>query len=326
MTQSYNASDIEVLSGLDPVRRRPGMYTDTTRPNHLAQEVIDNSRRRGAGRPRQGDRGRPAQGRLAARWPTTAAACRWTSIPKEKVTRRRADPHAPARGRQVQRQELQVLRRPARRRRVAWSTRCRSSSKCWIKRDGKEYNMSFKDGDRARSSKWSAPSASSNTGTTVRFWPDPKYFDTPQVLRAAAQAHAARQGRAVPGLARHAVRRGHRRDATSGTTTDGLRDYLRGELGEGERAAARAVHRQARRQGQRGRRLGAGLGAATASSSQESYVNLIPTAQGGTHVNGLRSGLDRCAARVLRVPQPAAARHQARAGRRVGRRAASCCR
>src|SRR5690242_21062117 len=39
----YNAADIEVLSGLEPVRRRPGMYTDTTRPNHLAQEVIDNS-------------------------------------------------------------------------------------------------------------------------------------------------------------------------------------------------------------------------------------------------------------------------------------------
>ncbi len=43
MTPTYSASDIEVLSGLDPVRRRPGMYTDTSRPNHLAHEVIDNS-------------------------------------------------------------------------------------------------------------------------------------------------------------------------------------------------------------------------------------------------------------------------------------------
>jgi topoisomerase-4 subunit B len=43
MASSYTASDIEVLSGLDPVRRRPGMYTDTTRPNHLAHEVVDNS-------------------------------------------------------------------------------------------------------------------------------------------------------------------------------------------------------------------------------------------------------------------------------------------
>ena len=43
MSSRYNASDIEVLSGLDPVKRRPGMYTDTSRPNHLAQEVVDNS-------------------------------------------------------------------------------------------------------------------------------------------------------------------------------------------------------------------------------------------------------------------------------------------
>ena len=43
MSHAYNASAIEVLSGLDPVRRRPGMYTDTSRPNHLVQEVIDNS-------------------------------------------------------------------------------------------------------------------------------------------------------------------------------------------------------------------------------------------------------------------------------------------
>ncbi|MFI4957851.1 MAG: ATP-binding protein, partial [Lysobacterales bacterium] len=43
MSSRYNAADIEVLSGLDPVKRRPGMYTDTTRPNHLVQEVVDNS-------------------------------------------------------------------------------------------------------------------------------------------------------------------------------------------------------------------------------------------------------------------------------------------
>ena len=43
MSNNYNADAIEVLTGLDPVRKRPGMYTDTTRPNHLIQEVIDNS-------------------------------------------------------------------------------------------------------------------------------------------------------------------------------------------------------------------------------------------------------------------------------------------
>ena len=43
MSKKYSAADIEVLSGLEPVRKRPGMYTDTTRPNHLIQEVVDNS-------------------------------------------------------------------------------------------------------------------------------------------------------------------------------------------------------------------------------------------------------------------------------------------
>ena len=43
MSKNYSAADIEVLSGLDPVRRRPGMYTDTARPNHLVHEVVDNS-------------------------------------------------------------------------------------------------------------------------------------------------------------------------------------------------------------------------------------------------------------------------------------------
>ncbi len=62
------------------------------------------------------------------------------------------------------------------------------------------------------------------------------------------------------------------------------------------------------------------------ASVAESYVNLIPTPQGGTHVNGLRSGVDRCGARILRIPEPGAARPQARARGRLARRSASCCR
>ena len=117
MAQSYTASDIEVLSGLDPVRRRPGMYTDTSRPNHLAHEVVDNSRRRSAVRPRQAHRRHAVQGRLAGsrgRRPRHAGR----HPPEGEGQRRRADPHAPARRRKVLGQELQVRRRPARRRRL----------------------------------------------------------------------------------------------------------------------------------------------------------------------------------------------------------------
>ncbi len=117
MSQTYTAQDIEVLSGLEPVRRRPGMYTDTSRPNHLAHEVIDNSvdealvgslqphrRHRLQGRLGRGERRRS---RHAGRRPSEGEG-----------ERRRADPDAPARGREVHRGDLQVLRRPARRRRV----------------------------------------------------------------------------------------------------------------------------------------------------------------------------------------------------------------
>ena len=66
MASSYTASDIEVLSGLDPVRRRPGMYTDTTRPNHLAHEVIDNSVDEAICRPLRTHRRHRLQGWFAA--------------------------------------------------------------------------------------------------------------------------------------------------------------------------------------------------------------------------------------------------------------------
>ncbi len=118
MSQSYTAEDIEVLSGLEPVRRRPGMYTDTSRPNHLAHEVIDNSVDEAlAGHCSRIDRHR-LQGRIARsrrRRPRHAGR----HPPEGKGQRRRADPHAAACGRQVLgRLRLQVRGRPARRRRL----------------------------------------------------------------------------------------------------------------------------------------------------------------------------------------------------------------
>ncbi len=82
MNARYNAADIEVLSGLDPVKRRPGMYTDTARPNHLAQEVIDNSVDEAlAGHARSIE----ISTRTAAwRSAMTDAACRWTSTRKRR--------------------------------------------------------------------------------------------------------------------------------------------------------------------------------------------------------------------------------------------------
>ena len=83
MTKRYDAADIEVLSGLEPVRRRPGMYTDTTRPNHLAHEVIDNSIDEAlAGYCKKLDVTIYKDGSLES--PMMVAACRSTSTPRKK--------------------------------------------------------------------------------------------------------------------------------------------------------------------------------------------------------------------------------------------------
>jgi topoisomerase-4 subunit B len=157
-----------------------------------------------------------------------------------------------------------------------------------IRRDGSEYRMAFEHGDRVSELEVIGSVPKKKTGTTVRFWADPKYFDSPKIslpklkhlLRAKAVLCAGFNVKLV--------------DQASGETTewyyeDGLRDYLRGELDGAEAFPAELfVHHVARDT--------EGLDVALTwlpegELVQESYVNLIPTAQGGTHVNGLRTGL-----------------------------------
>jgi topoisomerase-4 subunit B len=175
---SYNAADIEVLSGLDPVKRRPGMYTDTARPNHLAQEVdrqrVDEAL---AGHARTVEVTLYTDGscEVSRQRPRHAGG----HPPRREDPGRRADPDPAARGRQVQQQELHVLRRPARRGRERGQCAV-DASEVHIKRDGNEYRMSFANGDRATKLEVVGTVGKKNTGTRLRFWPDPKYFDTPK--------------------------------------------------------------------------------------------------------------------------------------------------
>ncbi len=124
---------------------------------------------------------------------------------------------------------------------------------CWIKRNGKEYNISFKDGKVSSKLEVVGTVGQRNTGTTVRFWPDPKFFDSRQVLGSLAQARAQGQGGAVPGPQDHLRERSHQRKRRV-VLHRRSRRLSEGRDRQGRRAAGRAHLREERpAEGQRRR-------------------------------------------------------------------------
>jgi topoisomerase-4 subunit B len=284
---AYNAAAIEVLTGLEPVQKRPGMYTDTTRPNHLAQEVIDNSvdealagfakrievTLHGDGSVSVVDDGRgmpvdihPEQGIPGVEVILTKlhAGGKFS----EKAYGYSGGLHGVG---------VSVVNALSRRLEVT------------VWRDGKEHAMAFEHGAKVEDLHVMGTVGRNRTGTLVRFWPEPRYFDTPkfqvgrlrQLLRAKAVL--------CPGLKVTFI------DEGEGTKeewcyADGLRDYLL------EALAGQPILPMAAFTGSlAGEREAVDWALAWLAEGgeaiQESYVNLIPTPQGGTHVNGLRLGL-----------------------------------
>ncbi len=284
---SYDASAIEVLSGLEPVRKRPGMYTDTTRPNHLAQEVIDNSV------------DEAIAGHASA---VTVILHADGSLSVEDNGRGMPVDLHPEEG--ISGVELILTRLHAggkfsdRNYRfsgglhgvgVSVVNALSSHLEVWIKRGGKEYNMAFASGDKVSDLEEIGTAPRRATGTTLRFWPDPRYFDSPK-FSALRLKHVLRAKAVLcPGLKVAFT------DEAAGEQViwhyeDGFTDYLKEALGRvpllpdppfvghvsGEREAIDWALAWLPEGGE---------------PVAESYVNLIPTPQGGTHVNGLRGGL-----------------------------------
>jgi topoisomerase-4 subunit B len=279
----YDAADIEVLSGLEPVKRRPGMYTDTSRPNHLAQEVVDNS----------------VDEALAGHAGTIEVTLHADGSAEVADDGRGmpVDIH-PEEG--VPGVELILTRLHAGGKcnykfsgglhgvGVSVVNALSSRLEVFVKRGGEEFHMAFADGERISALTPVGTVGRKNTGTRVRFWPDPKYFDSPKFnlrsLRHVLRAKAV----LCPGLTVRLF------DAASGERdewcyADGLRDYLRGLLVDQQVLPAQLFLGSVERETDVCEWALAWL--PEGELVQESYVNLIPTAQGGTHVNGLRSGL-----------------------------------
>jgi topoisomerase-4 subunit B len=288
MTSNYRAADIEVLSGLEPVRRRPGMYTDTTRPNHLAHEVVDNSVDEAvAGHAKKIDVVLYADGSLEV-----ADDGRGMPVdihPQEKLsgvelilTRL----HAGGKFSNKNYQFSGGLHGVG----VSVVNALSKNLEVWIRRDGKEYNMSFADGERRSKLEVVGKVAKTTTGTTVRFWPNPKYFDSAQFSLPRLKHLLRAKAVLCPGL-EVTLEVEKPKESERWVYSGGLEQYLKEELGAGDFVPEQpfAYKHEGKREAVEWavvwRRDGGG------EAVLESYVNLIPTPQGGTHVNGMRTGL-----------------------------------
>lgn len=286
MSEQYTADAIEVLTGLEPVQRRPGMYTDTTRPNHLAQEVVDNSvdevlagfaskiivtlHEDGSVEVADNGRGMPvdihpqiglsgvevimtrlhAGGKFSDKSYSFSGGLHGVGVSVVNALSDRLD--------------------------------------VTIKRNGIIYNMSFANGHKQCELNECGTTKKNDTGTLIRFWPNASYFDTTR-LSVKHLSHTLRAKAVLcPGLSMTFINKASQEE-TTWCFENGLVDYLRQSLPEdyfpeepfsGEFTSPEATLDWAL------------IWSPTINNGlSESYVNLIPTPAGGTHVNGLRAGL-----------------------------------
>ncbi len=287
MADQYDASSIEVLSGLDPVRKRPGMYTDTVRPNHLAQEVIDNSVdeamagfvrkisvrlfKDGGIEVKDDGRGMPVdihpdQG-----------------IPGVEVILTQL--HAGGKFSNENYRFSGGLHGVG----VSVVNALSNRLEVEVKRHGKVYEMSFADGEKVTSLEETGSVGKQNTGTIIRFWPDSQYFDSSKVSIPKLKHILRAKAVLCPGL-RVSLEDEVGNEKSEWCYADGLKEYLVDQVGDNEMLPESPF-------------MGKSVSNHEAvewavcwlpeggESTAESYVNLVPTAQGGTHVNGLRAGL-----------------------------------
>lgn len=287
MTNQYTSDAIEVLSGLDPVKRRPGMYTETDRPNHLAQEVIDNSVDEALAGYAQNicvtlyqdqslsvsDDGR---GMPVDRHPKLGVSGVELIFTRLHAGGKFSNKNYQFSG-GLHGVGISVVN--------ALSTRVEVE----IKRDGQNHRMAFENGNKAEELSVTGTVGKRNTGTYVHFWPDAGYFDSPK-FSSPKLTHLLRAKAVLcPGLMIKFVDE-VKKETQQWCFDDGLNDYLRQSVEKWESLP------QTPFSGDGGSDLEKVEWAVTwlpegGESVTESYVNLIPTPLGGTHVNGFRQGL-----------------------------------
>lgn len=288
MSKDYNSSSLEVLSGLDPVKRRPGMYTDTSRPNHLAQEVIDNSvdealvghaqnivvtlYEDGSLSVEDDGRGMPVDIH-----PEHGQCGIEIILTKLHAGGKFSDKNYPFSG-GLHGVGISVVNALSKRVQVD------------VYRDAKLHTMVFADGFPQGGLDVSPSKLSKfHSGTTVRFWPDEKYFDHPKfsikslkhILRAKAVLAAGLCIKFVDEINKETI---------EWKFENGLQDYIN-EATQEKIILPEIAFSSATKAENVFCDYAICWDVEGGDSIQESYVNLIPTTQGGTHVNGMRTGI-----------------------------------
>ncbi len=287
MNEQYNAKDLSVLEGLDPVRHRPGMYTETERPNHLAQEVIDNSVDEAlAGHAKKirvilhedqslevVDDGRGMPVDIHPEKGISGVELIMTKL--HAGGKFSNDNYKFSGG--LHGVGISVVNALSRRVEVT------------VKRDGQVHEIAFEGGDAVTELSVTGTCGMRNTGTSVHFWPDAKYFDSPKFSSLRLVNNLRAKAVLCPGLEIIFSDKVNNEEH-KWFYEDGLKDYL-AEGVKGYEVLPDLPY----------------IGSFSAESEMatwaviwqpeggemitESYVNLVPTKQGGTHVNGLRQGL-----------------------------------
>ena len=286
MPESYDAAAIEVLSGLDPVRKRPGMFTDTTRPNHLAHEVVDNSVDEAiAGHARRIDVTLHEDNSLEVRDDGRGMPVDLhpeEQVPGVEVILTRL--HAGGKFSNKNYRFSGGLHGVG----VSVVNALSANLEVAVRRDGQEYRMTFSNGEKTSELEIVGP-CGRRTGTALRFWPDAAYFETVNfslphllhILRAKAVL--------CPGLQLR-FRNARTGEQMEWHYRDGLRAYLLDTLNGAPRLPEDAFVGRMETEQEAVDWAVVWL-PEDGVEVTESYVNLIPTSQGGTHVNGLRTGL-----------------------------------
>ncbi|SVA08034.1 uncharacterized protein METZ01_LOCUS60888 [marine metagenome] len=284
---NYDASSIEVLTGLEPVKKRPGMYTETERPNHLIHEVMDNSVDEAVsgyatqinvvlhpdGSVSVEDNGRGIPVDIHPKEGVTALEVILTKL------------HAGGKFSNDSYQFSGGLHGVG----VSVVNALSSSFEVWIKRDGKHYYMAFSSSIKTGNLEVIGEVGKRNTGTLIKFTPNTKYFDSVKFSISQLRHNLRSKAVLCPGLE---VNFDNQMDNTKDKWLyqDGIKDYLQASL-DGLDCLPSSPFVTSFKSKEDQLDCALTWTENNTNITTESYVNLIPTIGGGTHVNGLRSGL-----------------------------------